>query len=72
MSDALEQDAKQEIVPVYHDESIWNKFMVLNTHLFHFLTPEYCFPESWTAVPNLRNLSPKLLALDKNHAEMRS
>ena len=72
MRNAIDVDIDNEITPIWHDESIWNKFMVTNKHLFTFLTPEYCFPESWGNANNLRNLTPRLLALDKNHKEMRT
>jgi hypothetical protein len=69
---AIDTDGINDIIPIYHDESMWNKFMTLNKSLFTFLDSDYCYPESWGNAPNLRGLTPKLLALDKNHAEMRN
>lgn len=71
MRNAIDVDMDNDIIPIWHDESIWNKFMVSNIHLFKFINPEYCFPESWGQKSNLQGLTPRLLALDKNHAELR-
>lgn len=72
MKNAIDVDTDNDIIPIWHDESIWNKFMVTNKHLFRFISPEYCFPETWGNNINLRNLTPRLLALDKDHIVMRS
>lgn len=60
------EDEKNNIIPVWHDESYMNKYMVLYPPTVE-LSPSYCYPESWQ-LPFER----KLLALDKNHHEMRS
>jgi hypothetical protein len=59
-------DELKNIIPVWHDESYLNKFLSIIEPTLE-LTPSYCYPESW----NLP-FEKKLLALDKNHAEMRS
>jgi histo-blood group ABO system transferase len=64
--DWRKQDDIFNIIPVWHDESYMNKYMYLNEPT-KILDPSYCYPESW----NLP-FQKRLLALDKNHSEMRS
>lgn len=59
------EDENKSIVPIWHDESYMNKYMYLNPPTKE-LSPSYCYPESWQ-LP----FEKKLLALDKNHKEMR-
>jgi histo-blood group ABO system transferase len=58
-------DASLNVVPLWHDESYLNKYLLINEPT-KILSPEYCYPESWN-LPFFK----KLIALDKNHAEMR-
>lgn len=60
------EDERNGIIPVWHDESYLNKYMYNNIPTKK-LTPSYCYPESWD-LP----FEKRLLALDKNHSEMRS
>lgn len=60
------EDESRNIIPVWHDESYMNKYMALYPPTVQ-LSPSYCYPESW----NLP-FEKKLLALDKNHSEMRA
>jgi len=62
----IDRDKKNGIIAVWHDESHWNKWLAGNPPTVK-LSPSYCYPESW-ALP----FPKKLLALDKDHAEMRS
>lgn len=65
----INEDDKNNIIAVWHDESHLNCY--LSEHFIinqvKTLTPSYCYPESW-------NLSfpKKIIALDKNHEEVRS
>lgn len=59
-------DASKGIIPVWHDESLLNKYYLLHPPTV-VLDPSYCHPEKW---PNACNA--KLLALNKNHKEMRA
>jgi histo-blood group ABO system transferase len=63
----VDDDQRHGITAVWHDESYMNKYMFMHPPST-ILSPSYCFPESWNHLPFPR----KLLALDKNHAEMRS
>jgi len=61
----IEIDLAKGIIAIWHDESHLNRYFVDNPPT-KILTPEYCYPESWNLPYHKR-----LLALDKNHAEMR-
>lgn len=65
MRQAIDDDLRQNLVAVWHDESHWNRYC-LDRPPSVVLPPTYCCPESWP-MPGR-----KLLALDKNHAELRS
>jgi hypothetical protein len=68
----IRHDEMHGIMPEFHDETIWNKLLSEFGH--HVLDPSYCMVEQ----PELRklwkidHLKPKLLALSKNHQEVRS
>jgi histo-blood group ABO system transferase len=59
-------DLQQGIMPVWHDESHLNRYFIDYKPTI-ILSPSYCYPEGW----NL-NYHPRLLALNKNHAQMRA
>lgn len=60
------EDECNGLIPVWHDESYLNKYMYINPPT-KVLTPSYCYPESWN-IP----FEKLLLALNKNHNEMRN
>ena len=61
----IAQDRNNGMIAVWHDESYWNRYC-LDSPPTVVLSPAYCYPESWN-IP----YEKKLLALDKNHAEIR-
>ena len=66
---AVDEDVAKGITAVWHDESYLNachaeELMGINRIILH---PGYCYPESWV-LP----FHKYILALDKNHAEVRS
>ena len=63
----INTDEERGITAVWHDESHWNRYLIDN-HPTRVLSPSYCFPEAWEWLPFPR----RLLALDKDHKEMRS
>ncbi|MBI5274772.1 MAG: hypothetical protein HY860_06960 [Chlamydiales bacterium] len=65
LSNNIEADLTKNFIAVWHDESHLNRYFINNPPT-KILNPSYCYPESW----NLP-YEKKLLALDKNHAEMR-
>lgn len=58
-------DLKNDFIAVWHDESHINRFFI-DRPPTKVLSPSYCYPESWD-LPYPK----KLLALDKDHLEMR-
>lgn len=65
LADNIAYDARRGIIAVWHDESHMNRYFSDNEPTL-ILNPSYCYPES-SNIPFER----KLLALDKNHSEIR-
>lgn len=65
MKDAIAEDLRNHIIADWHDESHWNRYL-MGTLPSVILSPDYCCPPGW------RPETCKILALDKNHAEMRA
>jgi len=61
----IDDDWARGVVAVWHDESHWNRYCI-DFPPTVILNPSYCYPESWSL-----NYPKKLLALDKNHTEIR-
>lgn len=76
----IDSDVSRNIIPVYHDESMWNRYYTSNINKFKILNPSYCYPEGKYKNPKMNNyhtlikynIQPTLLALDKNHDWFRS
>lgn len=66
LSENINKDLEKGIIAIWHDESHMNRYFV-DYPPTKSLTPSYCYPESWY-LP----FKKKLLALDKNHKEMRT
>lgn len=66
IDDRIDKDLKKNIIAVWHDESHMNRYFIDNPPTI-ILDPGYCYGESMK-LPYTK----RLLALDKNHAEMRS
>ena len=72
----INKDLKNDIIAIWHDESHMNRYLIDNPPTLQ-LTPSYCYPEvalknpSW-AGGHVRKYEPLILALDKNHSEVRS
>jgi hypothetical protein len=61
----INKDLENNIIAIWHDESQMNRYFIENEP--KTLNPSYCYPESWN-IP----FEKKLLALDKNHKEIRN
>ena len=61
----INEDLRKNFIAVWHDESHWNRYCIDHEPTV-ILSPSYCYPENWK-LP----FEKKLLALDKNHKEMR-
>ena len=62
----IEIDDNNNVIAVWHDESQLNNYYTYNNHLFRTLIPEYCYPEAIKT-----DLTPRIVALNKNHHEVR-
>lgn len=61
----INKDLEKNFIAIWHDESHINRYFIDNPPT-KILSPSYCYPESW----NL-GYHKRLLALDKNHNEIR-
>lgn len=62
----IDIDDLNNIIAIWHDESHLNCFLSNYQNDIKILLPSYCYPESWN-LPYKK----KILALDKNHKEIR-
>lgn len=62
----IKTDEENGIIAVWHDESHMNRYFVDNPPTLK-LNPSYCYPES-SNIP----FHKRIIALDKNHQEMRA
>ena len=65
IKERVDKDLENGIIAIWHDESQMNRYLI--DYKPKKLNPSYCYPESW-ALP----FEKKLLALDKNHSEIRN
>jgi histo-blood group ABO system transferase len=66
ISNNIDIDLNNNIIAEWHDESHMNRYFYENPPTIE-LPPSYCYPESWS-LP----FEKRLLALDKNHNEIRN
>ena len=64
IKERIDKDLEKDIIAIWHDESQMNRYFMDNKP--KMLNPSYCYPESWN-IP----FEKKLLALDKNHNQIR-
>lgn len=65
MRDSVTLDLGRHIIAKWHDESYWQRYLIDNPPSI-ILPPTYCCPETWPMEGR------KILALDKQHAAMRT
>lgn len=61
----IDKDLEKNHIAIWHDESHLNRYFINNPP--KILNPSYCYPESWSIPFNKR-----IIALDKNHSEIRN
>jgi histo-blood group ABO system transferase len=66
IDDNIKIDDKNNVIAIWHDESHLNNYYTFNENLFKILQPEYCYPQHLKS-----DLTPKIIALDKKHNEVR-
>lgn len=69
----VDKDLKNDLIAVWHDESHMNRYLIDHPPTVE-LNPSYCYPEAVRYNPIAWNVpfEPKIVALEKNHSEMRS
>lgn len=65
MAHAIADDESRGVMAAWQDESHWNRWC-LDHPPGKIMSPQYCTPEGWNTP------GQKILALNKNHSEMRS
>ena len=78
--DNVNKDFENDLIAVWHDESHMNRYLIDNSPTLE-LTPSYCYPEgaSFDGSPSVYYpmgwkvpFTPKILALQKAHSEVRN
>lgn len=73
--EAIEKDLSNNIIPIWHDESIKNRYFADHSPTLN-LSPSYHYPqtdiERYKARWAPHSFQPKILLLNKNHTEIRS
>ncbi len=64
MCEWVQQDLDKDVVPVWHDESVWNRYCMEHP-------PAAVLPETYCSPEHERRGDAYIIALDKNHDELR-
>jgi histo-blood group ABO system transferase len=70
LADRVTKDLENGVIALWHDESQMNRYLIDNPPTLS-LTPSYCFAEEQMGNPEYP-FTPKIIALKKNHNELRS
>ncbi len=70
IADRVNKDLEKDVIALWHDESHMNRYMIDNPPTLE-LNPEYCYAEEFIG-SNYPFQHPKIIALKKNHSELRS
>ena len=70
IAERVTKDLEKDIIALWHDESQMNRYMIDNPPSLS-LTPSYCFAEELINNPSYQ-YEPKIIALKKDHDELRS
>ena len=71
LADRVTKDLENGVIALWHDESQMNRYLIDNPPSIS-LTPEYCFAEEFIGSEQYPFKNPKIIALKKNHNELRS
>ena len=70
IADRVNKDLEKDIIALWHDESHMNRYLIDNPPTLS-LTPDYCYAEEFIGT-DYPFKNPKIIALKKNHSELRS
>ena len=62
INNMIEIDRRNHVMPQFHDESYFNRYIVSHKNLFTIFPPEYCFPAHWKTT----KYENKITCLDKD------
>ena len=71
LADRVTKDLENDVIALWHDESQMNRYLIDNPPTIS-LNPEYCFAEEFIGSEQYPFKNPKIVALKKNHNELRS
>ena len=71
ISDRVTKDLENGVIALWHDESHLNRYLIDNPPSIT-LDPSYCFAEEQMSNLSYPYKNPKIIALKKNHNELRS
>lgn len=66
----IDIDDSKNHIAVWHDESHLNRYLISNLEKVKTLNPSYCYSRNHCA--GKPGVTPRIIALDKNHSEVRS
>ena len=69
IADRVNKDLENDVIALWHDESQMNRYLIDNPPTLS-LNPSYCFAEEQMKNPAYP-YDPKIIALKKNHSELR-
>lgn len=76
MKHRIDTDLRNNIVPVWHDESVWNKYVndmaAVTPESVNVLSPAYCYTPAYDIMWDLRQWTPVISCIEKNHVYYRS
>lgn len=70
IAERVNKDLENDVIALWHDESHMNRYLIDNPPTLS-LTPSYCFAEEQMGNSDYL-FEPKIIALKKNHDELRS
>ena len=70
LADRVTKDLENDVIALWHDESQMNRYLIDNPPTLS-LTPSYCFAEEQMHNSDYP-YEPKIIALKKDHDELRS
>ncbi len=71
IADRVNEDLRNDVIALWHDESQMNRYLIDNPPTLS-LNPNYCFAEEFIGSQQYPYKNPTIIALKKNHAELRS
>jgi histo-blood group ABO system transferase len=71
LADMVNEDLRKNHIPVWHDESIWNKFCYRNGHLLNVLPQGFIVGESNIQAGQYKREDVKIMSLNKDNDYLR-